>query len=33
MVYVLMQALAIDQNVIKVDNHKVSYALTKNVIH
>jgi len=33
MVYVLMQALAIDQNIIEVDNHKLSYALSKNVIH
>jgi len=33
MVYVFMQALAIDQNIIKVDNHKLSYALSKNVIH
>jgi len=33
MVYELMQALATDQNVIKVENHKLSYTLSKNVIH
>jgi len=33
MVYVLMQAFVIDQDIIKVGNHKLSYALSKNMIH
>ena len=33
MIYVPMQVLAIYQNIIKVYNHKPSYAIFKNMIH